>query len=376
MQRILVADDDADCRAVVSDALSDFYVVEEAVDGRDVIQKVEGTPPDLILLDIMMSGQDGLMTLKALKSTAATSGIPVIMLTAMSKDDLTVECLNSGALDYITKPFSNQVLRARVAAVLRKQQVRESASSGGVIAVVGAKGGVGATTLALNVGVALASNRKTTLLAELACGNRSAASLLGISDQSCDLSINRETVAHLQRHLVKHFSGLRFVPLDTCHSVCSEWDVPTTEGFLKHAGRAAQYVIADLPRCAGIATDIVLRAADRVIVVSDTEPLSMTAAQKTLKHLTGNGVQDFNVSVALVNRSPLGHRRGINELKKALGHEDVYVIVHDVDFLARCSADGTPAMCSDAQHVVSASFRELAERIVTRLEPDVASVSA
>ena len=120
MNRILIADDDTNCRAVVGDALSDTYEVVRAVNGRELIEQAVTVLPDAILLDIMMSGQDGLMALKELKSMPETRHVPVIMLTALDSSDLAAECLNTGAFAYVTKPFSNDDLRARVQAALEQ----------------------------------------------------------------------------------------------------------------------------------------------------------------------------------------------------------------------------------------------------------------
>jgi two-component system phosphate regulon response regulator PhoB len=85
---------------------------------------VEARPPDLILLDLMLPGMDGLSVCHKLKNQAKTKSIPIVMLTAKGEESDIVAGLNLGADDYITKPFSPKVLMARVQAVLRRTAAR------------------------------------------------------------------------------------------------------------------------------------------------------------------------------------------------------------------------------------------------------------
>ncbi len=120
-QKILVAEDEMDIQELVRYNLQKSgYDVESALDGEAALLKARTTAPDLILLDIMMPKLDGITVCKRLKADSVTSGIPVIMLTARVGEKDIVTGLESGASDYITKPFSMPVLNARVRACLRK----------------------------------------------------------------------------------------------------------------------------------------------------------------------------------------------------------------------------------------------------------------
>jgi DNA-binding response OmpR family regulator len=117
-QRILVVDDDAATRTLLRRMLTmEGYAVDEAADGATAMDRVGIAPPDLILLDIMMPGQDGLDVLEGLRRTSA---VPVIMLTARNEEADRVLGFRFGADDYVVKPFSTAELTARIAAVLRR----------------------------------------------------------------------------------------------------------------------------------------------------------------------------------------------------------------------------------------------------------------
>ena len=118
---ILVVEDEESIRTLITLNLQAAgYTVEEAKDGTQALEKIKSVKPDLVLLDWMLPGLDGLDVLRSLKSDPAFATLPVIMLTAKSEEYDIVLGLEMGATDYITKPFSNKVLIARIRAILRR----------------------------------------------------------------------------------------------------------------------------------------------------------------------------------------------------------------------------------------------------------------
>ncbi len=125
--RVLVVDDEPTVREVVAEYLRrDGYEVCELDRGDTVQQTVERFQPDLVVLDIMLPGANGLDLLRA----GRTGGVPVILLTARSEETDRVLGLEFGADDYVTKPFSPRELVARVRTVLRRAQGGSNAAGG------------------------------------------------------------------------------------------------------------------------------------------------------------------------------------------------------------------------------------------------------
>lgn len=128
-QAVLVVEDEEDIRELVSyNLLKEGYQVAGVASGEDALAAVESKTPDLILLDIMLPGLDGLRVCRKLKENPKFQSIPVIMLTAKGEEPDIVAGLNMGADDYVTKPFSPKVLLARVQAVLRRAEVEHTIS--------------------------------------------------------------------------------------------------------------------------------------------------------------------------------------------------------------------------------------------------------
>ena len=120
-KNILVVEDDSDIRELISFNLSNQgHQVFIANNGELGIEKSRKKLPDLILLDLMLPGIHGLDVCRIIKADQETKNIPIIMVTAMGQEEDIVKGLETGADDYITKPFSIKVLLARVSAVLRR----------------------------------------------------------------------------------------------------------------------------------------------------------------------------------------------------------------------------------------------------------------
>lgn len=111
---VLVADDNHDIRAYIVSLLSDGFKVIEAADGNAALKLAMNEVPDIVIADVMMPGLDGLELCRRLKAERITSHIPVILLTARTQDFQRTEGYDCGADSYITKPFSGQLLTARV----------------------------------------------------------------------------------------------------------------------------------------------------------------------------------------------------------------------------------------------------------------------
>ncbi len=132
---ILVVDDEEDILAVVRYNLErGGYRVTCAADGDQALGHARREPPDLILLDLMLPGLNGLEVCRLLKEDPKTERIPIVMLTAKGEERDVVKGLDAGADDYVVKPFSPQILLSRVKAVLRRVR-RETPSEKAVIQI-------------------------------------------------------------------------------------------------------------------------------------------------------------------------------------------------------------------------------------------------
>ena len=120
-QTVLVVEDEKDIRDLLAFNLKrEGFAVLEAGDGEQALTLAAGRKPQIILLDLMLPGLDGLSVCRILQRESATAGIPVIMLTAKGEEVDRIVGLELGAADYVLKPFSVREVILRVRAVLRR----------------------------------------------------------------------------------------------------------------------------------------------------------------------------------------------------------------------------------------------------------------
>lgn len=123
---ILIADDDSVSRKLLGRLLmQDGHEVRAAADGVEALELFAVGGADIVLLDIVMPGLDGISVLERLKQTPGATHVPVIMISAVDETESVVRCIEAGADDYLPKPFNPVILRARIAAGLAKKQLHD-----------------------------------------------------------------------------------------------------------------------------------------------------------------------------------------------------------------------------------------------------------
>lgn len=123
---ILIADDNEDIRTYLRELLKDDYEILEAEDGADALSLINKEMPDLVVSDVMMPNIDGIRLCQELKCQISTSHIPVVLLTARTSLDFELEGLQTGAEDYITKPFNPGIVKTKIANILEnRKKLRE-----------------------------------------------------------------------------------------------------------------------------------------------------------------------------------------------------------------------------------------------------------
>src|SRR4030042_3485887 len=225
-EKILIVDDDLDTLRLVGLMLQhQGYRIVAASSGIQAIALCQGDKPDLVLLDIMMPEMDGYEVARKLRSDPTTSNIPIIMFTAKTQVDDKVEGFEAGADDYLTKPTQPRELFAHVKAVLARGKKPSapvppppsSRSRGYVTGVMGVKGGMGLTTLALNLGISLQErSKKTVIIAEFRPGYGSMGLDLGfLNPEGLSRSPKARpediTQTALDSELYHHKSGVRLL---------------------------------------------------------------------------------------------------------------------------------------------------------------------
>jgi DNA-binding response OmpR family regulator len=218
MPRILVIDDDPDIRPLLRIALSKFgHQVALAARGEEGVQAALATNFDLIVLDLMMPDLDGYEVTRRLRAEERTKAVPIILLTARTQTADYEGALEAGADAYMPKPFDPESLNRKIGELLKENTERKAVAESGaatsaqgrVTVVWHLRGGVGATTCAVNLAGMLARAGRRTCLLDLSPvnGHVSLHLRLNVTSSWADLPRQPDTTAVAQT-LLKHESGL------------------------------------------------------------------------------------------------------------------------------------------------------------------------
>lgn len=187
-EKILIVDDDVETLRLVGLMLQrQGYQIVAANNGTQAISMARSEDPDLIILDVMMPDMDGYQVTKELRKDAQLAETPILMFTAKSQVDDKVAGYNVGVDDYLTKPVHPAELIAHLKSLLSRTRIRQQTAptppSGYIIGVVGCKGGLGTSTLTLNLATSYARLTKTDVIAaEMKPGQSTWSTELGFSN--------------------------------------------------------------------------------------------------------------------------------------------------------------------------------------------------
>jgi pilus assembly protein CpaE len=297
------------------------------------------------------------------------------VLTGEDNETLGATAVELGAQDYLVK---HRVDGARLTRVLHDSLVRHRAqlaaasneskpgTSARVVGFMGAKGGVGTTTVALNVALALAKQQKSVILAELRPSFGTLAyhfhqkpprSLRSLLDDFPERLGENDLESLLCKGPVE--SRILFGPQED--EMFKEIDSDQAEAVVQGLAGMAEFVILDLPSQPSVATQMAVRLCNFVAVVTEREPSSVACAKVALKQLKFWGVGGKLVGTVIVNRTEHPSLINLTEIRTQLGCEIEGVVPPGA--LACCQAleAGVPVVLTMADHV-GASFVEIANR--------------
>jgi DNA-binding response OmpR family regulator len=371
MTQILIVDDDANNRAVLFDTLGDEpYDLHEAEDGPQAIEMARSSLPDLILLDIMMPGMDGISVLRNLRADERTQSIPVIIVSACGSETQVIACLEEGALDHITKPFSNAVVRARVRAALRSHpgESNDHDFKEQTIGFIGAKGGVGTTTVALNTALILQRNHKVNAV-ELHPSYGSFATHLGVTpsgnlsqlDLTFAIPITSEQLRPL---LLQHDSGLHVLHGPQSSDGFVEISPRFAANLVLTMGRMADYTVFDFPAVPSPANLASLSHCDQVFLVLEPEVSSLAAGVAMSQQLTNACTAGNFSGVIVVRRTASSNSLTAGEIESVMDCPVLGVLLPDPDTCYASLKSGAPLVLSHSDSALSHAFREFVQKSV------------
>jgi DNA-binding response OmpR family regulator len=370
-ERILIVDDDVDSLKLIGLMLQrQGYDIVVANNGQQALSRAHGDQPDLIILDIMMPDMDGYEVCRRLRHDTSTQAIPIIMFTAKTMVDDKVAGFEAGADDYLTKPTHPAELASRVKAVLARSTAQRKPSSDQTMAMgfLGAKGGVGTTTLAVNVAAALAKS-EPAILADFRLGQGTLGLSLGFGRSTGMANLlsrptSEITVRAVENEMVTHSSGLRLLlssarPKETLLNVAPD----SATMIVRHLRALCRAVLLDLGSGLNRLTARLLQEIDELTLAVEPNRVSLTLARDILHEIEQIGLSHSRVKVVLINRTQSSLQIPWQEAEQILSHEMTAIISPAPELAFQAAEAGFPIVLFQPTSIVANQFSKLSEEI-------------
>lgn len=382
-EKILIIDDDLDTLRLVGLMLQrQGYQISAATNGQQGLDKAFEEDPDLILLDIMMPEMDGYEVTRRLRQNPSTMETPILMFTAKTQLDDKVIGFEVGANDYLTKPTHPSELQARVKTLLLrandKKEAAETTSADGnrgyVVGVLGARGGLGTTTMAVNIAASLHARTKSdVVVAEMLPGqgalslDMGATNLTGLADLLSLTKLNEITHDKVRDALVGHPSGLKFLlASDRPRDMHLINQTANYEMVIKRLTRLARFVVLDLGVGLQPFAEKTLALCNEIFIVIEGVPNTIIHATALIDDMAALGSSRKNVHVILNNRIRSDTQLPSSQVQTKLGHEIISTLTPAPELFVQATRMQTPAVICQPESLTTRQILKIVDFIIER----------
>ena len=314
-EKILVVDDDVETLRLVGMMLQrQGYQIIAANNGTQALSSAKLEQPDIILLDVMMPDMDGYEVTRQLRADPITANTPILMFSAKGQVDDKVTGYEAGIDDYLTKPTHPAELIAHVKSqLIRGSKARASSQlleRGQVVAVMSAKGGTGASSLTINVGISLVKKTKTNIIAvELHPGQGNWGLELGFNkpeglNRLLEMKTNEITAEKVKLELVAHNSGLLLLLSSyRLKDVGQIQAIPQMEVIINQLSGMGQMILLDIGSYFFPGIDRILALCNEVLLVVEPHPTTVSRTKTLIEELYEKGFGKSRlITTVLINR--------------------------------------------------------------------------
>jgi pilus assembly protein CpaE len=320
-------------------------------------------PPDLAIIDVMMPDMTGYEVCRGLRANPTTASLPIIILTARGQPVDRQAALDAGADEYMSKPVTMAELSERVEQLLARRTSVRAALLKGTVVMLSLRGGVGVTTLAVNLAGLLAqAGDRAACLVDLCPSSGHAALQLGLRPEpnwSGLVRVGGIDATVVDAHLLRHDSGLHLLASPVFPVVGQQgMSRPVTQAALGILQQGFSTVVVDAPSMLDEATVASVEMAAVVGLVVTAESPSIQAAVGTLRALQ-RWLPKFYI---VLNQVSPGSLPPIEAIERALKRPVIGTVPFD-PAQAQALAQGTPQVVRDPNSLLEQAVRELAGKL-------------
>ncbi len=380
-EKILIVDDDLETLRLVGLMLQrQGYQILAANNGTQALAMARAEKPDLIVLDVMMPDLDGFEVTRQLRAEPECAVTPILMFTAKSQVEDKVAGYEAGVDDYLTKPVHPAELVAKIKGLLARSKNRPtapaaSAEKGYMIGVLAAKGGLGVSTLVLNLALAYQQrNKGEVIAAELKNGQGSWATELGLSssdglDNLLALQPAEITPQRVEKELFRTTYNIRLLLASSL----------TRSAEKINSGAQLEAIAIQLPKLANLVVlDIgtnylpgfsnIIAQCNEVIVVTEAQPTTLQRTKVFINELNemGFGKSKFLTPV-LVNRVRSDVQLSVTQVQDVLGLQVPAMIPPAPEQAFQAATHFTPLITVQPEGLVAQQFARLVDFVSERI---------
>jgi CheY-like chemotaxis protein/MinD-like ATPase involved in chromosome partitioning or flagellar assembly len=380
-EKLLIVDDEADTLRLVALMLErQGYEVLTAINGSAALEVISQEKPDLVLLDVMMPEMDGYEVARRLRADPETDDIPIIMFTAKTQVEDKITGLEAGADAYLTKPTQPRELFAQVKAVLARVQMARNAqpspaatNRGQVIGVLAARGGLGVSTMAINLGITLRrKQRSSVIVAEYRPGYGGISMDLGYPNAEGLVRLLKAKPTEIKPkavevQLVTHSSGVKFL-LASPHPKDNILNnrVEQFSAITKQLAYMAEYVIIDLGSSLSGTAQAVLNDCDQVVVIVEPIPATVRQTRLLLANLFELGIGEGRTRVTLYNRLRSSVQLTWAQVQEELGYKIDTVFTPAPELAYQAASDSKPMVMQQPGSITAQQFEKFAAGLINQ----------
>ena len=362
MAKILVIDDNVDLLETIRQilALRGGHQVVVSAEGTDGLAKAVADPPDLAIVDVMMPGVSGYEICRQLRANPRTASVPIIVFTARGQPVDRQAAMDVGADDYMAKPVPMKELLERVNDLLAKRAAETAHVLAGMVVLLSLRGGVGVTTLAVNLAATLARARdEAACLVDLCPSSGHVALHLGLRPEpnwSDLVKIGVPDVEFVEALLLQHASGLRVLASPMLPVVGHGLPRTVVETTLRVLRRRFAAVVVDAPSVLDEAAMAAFDAATVVGLVVTPDAPSIQTAVGTMRAL-GQWSDKFQI---ILNQITPGAKLPTEAIERALKRSLLGTIPFD-PAQARALGHGAPLALHSSTSPLAQAVRGLVQ---------------
>jgi pilus assembly protein CpaE len=378
MADIVLVDDDRVIQKMVGGFLERTgYQVRKASHGIEALQLIQDRIPNLVITDVRMPELNGIELTKRLRGNHLTAGVPILMFSDMGSAHDALAGYAAGADDYLPKPFELTILQAKVQSLLRRSaSVASRANRGKVILFAHAKGGVGTTSLAVNIAVLLAAqSSKPVGLLDLDVEFSDSAVYLNLHPNQTLADLKAAPGAIVDEAVFEGFvtdsGSVRLVVGADRPERAELVTLPAIQLAIDRLSATCDYVLIDAPASFSERTLTALDTSDLICLVTSASLPSLKATRGCLNLFTKLGVSPERVRLIL-NYSTT-HAMDLDVATGMLGRRPDFVVQRS-ETLDRAANSGRPLVTSDPKDPLVADLMRLADAIRAWVPESVVSV--